>query len=93
MHSLTLDWSSINSKEDLWNVICREGQEPTWHGRNLAALNDSWVTGGINQTGPPYEFCFLNCPNINESIQDLAKAIMEIALDSVDKNGGSYLVS
>ncbi len=85
-----IDWFSINTEEEFWNFVCREGKEPIWHGRNLSALNDSWVTGDINQTGPPYEFCFLNCASINESIQDLATMVMEIARDSVNENGGSY---
>jgi hypothetical protein len=92
MHSFVIDWFSINTVEEFWNFICLEGKEPPWHGRNLAALNDSWVTGDINQTGPPYEFCFLNCASINESIQDFAKAVMEIARDSVHENGGLYSV-
>jgi hypothetical protein len=90
MHRFMIDWFSINTVEEFWDFICLEGKEPTWHGRNLAALNDSWVTGNINQTGPPYEFCFLNCASINESIQDFAKAVMEIARDLVHENGGSY---
>ena len=90
MHRLTIDWSRIKSSEGFWDFVCREGKEPEWHGRNLDALNDSWVTGGINETGPPYEFRFLNCATIDDSIRDLAETVMEIARDSVDENGGSY---
>jgi hypothetical protein len=89
MHRFTIDWFSINTVGGFWDFILEEN-EPPWHGQNLAALNDSRVTGDINQTGPPYEFCFLNCASINESIQDFAKAVMEIARDSVYENGGSY---
>jgi len=90
MHRISVDWSHINSKSELWEILCRQAQEPDWHGRNLDALNDSWVTGGINLTGPPYEFEFLNCSKINLSIRELAAAVMEIARDSVRENGGSY---
>jgi RNAse (barnase) inhibitor barstar len=93
MHKLIIDWHSINTEKEFWDFICCEGKEPSWHGRNLAALNDSWVTGDINQTGPPYEFCFLNCSSIHESIRDLARAVMDIACDSVNENGGSYLAT
>lgn len=89
MHRLTIDWSSIHTREEFWDLVCRASQAPEWHGRNLAALNDSWVTGDINPTGPPYEFCFLNCAAIDESIRGLAEAVMEIARDSVKENGGS----
>lgn len=90
MHRFMIDWFSINTEEEFWNFVSREGKEPAWHGRNLAALNDSWVTDDINQTSPPYKFCFLNCASINESIQDFAKVVMEIARNSVHENGGSY---
>jgi RNAse (barnase) inhibitor barstar len=89
MHRLVIDWSKIHSSEQLWDFVCREGREPEWHGRNLSALKDSWVTGDVNQTGPPYEFHFQKCATIDETIQELAEAIMEIARESVDENGGS----
>ena len=90
MHKLTINWSKIHSSEQFWDFVCREGKEPEWHGRNLAALNDSWVTGDINPTGPPYEFHFQDCASIDDTLQDLAEAVMEIARHSVDENGGSY---
>lgn len=86
---LIIDWAEIRSTKEFWDVVCREGQEPEWHGRNLAALNDSWVTGGISFAGPPYEFYFLNCAKIDESLTELAQVVMEIAHDSVRENGGS----
>jgi hypothetical protein len=45
---------SVSGKR-LCKVIERKGWvlEPTWHGQNLAALNNSWVTGDINQTVSP----------------------------------------
>jgi hypothetical protein len=89
MHQILVDWAAINSIAELWDVLCYQAQEPVWHGRNLNALNDSWVTGDINPTGPPYEFKFLNCDCINPSINNVAIRVMEIARDSVQENGGS----
>ena len=90
MHQINVDWSTITSVTELWVVLCREAQEPEWHGRNLNALRDSWITGGINPTGPPYVFSFINCGRINPDINEIAIAVMEIASDSVQANGGSY---
>lgn len=89
MHKLTVDWTTIHSLEEFWDLVCREGEEPEWHGRNLAALEDSWVTGDINPTGPPYEFSFVSCDRVREPLRGFAEAVMEIARRSVKENGGS----
>ncbi len=48
MHRFMIDWLSINTKIEFWDFVYLEGKEPDWHERNLAALNDSWVTEDIN---------------------------------------------
>lgn len=90
MHSLILDWSQIRSIPEAWDAICRAGLEPEWHGRNLNALTDSWVTGDINTTGPPYDFQFRNCPSPGEALFSFARSVMDIARESVKEKGGSF---
>ena len=89
MHSIRIDWAKILSESEMWDAICREGQEPTWHGRNLDALNDSWVNGGVSESGPPYKFHFLNCNRVAETLTERAGLVMEIARLSVEQNGGT----
>jgi hypothetical protein len=55
---IVVDWSQISSREDFYDVVFQQCGSPPWHGRNLDGLADSWVTGGINQHGPPYAFAF-----------------------------------
>jgi len=93
MQTMTIDWSRIRSEDERWDLICSQGKEPSWHGRNMNALNDSWVNGGIGEAGPPYAFCFLNCGSIQAQLLGTADVVMEIARDSVKSNGGSYVAT
>jgi hypothetical protein len=90
MHVIAVDWTLISCEREMWDVLCQQGKEPAWHGRNLDALNDSWVSGGIGEAGPPYRFRFLNCTRIIGPLAEAAAAVMEIARASVAENGGSY---
>jgi len=72
----------------MWNEIVDKSGHPSWHGRNLNALNDGWVTGGLDGNGPPYSFCFRNVAMIPLEIREIAFAVMEIADESVKENGG-----
>jgi hypothetical protein len=93
MHQITLDWSSISSLPELWDVLLKESNAPTWHGHNLNALRDSWVTGDINPTGPPYAFHFLNSDLISPALVDVAPSVMQIAHTSVQEHGGTCSVA
>lgn len=88
-HQIEIDWSEFSSEKELWDAIVSKSGHPTWHGCNLDALNDSWVTGGLDEHGPPYEFLFKNCESVPVPLRELAKAIMNIAQLSVNENGGS----
>ncbi len=89
MYSIQIDWTTIQTEDQLWREIIFKSGHPSWHGRNMNALADGWVTGGLSPDGPPYEFVFDNCNRIHETMLDLATAVMEIAEDSVLENGGS----
>ena len=89
MRQITIDWSAVGFLAGLWDVLCREGQLPNWRVRNSNALNDSWVRGGIDSTGPPYDFKFINCDSINPASNDVAIVVVKIARDSVQEVGGA----
>ncbi len=93
MHQITVDWSSISSLPELWDLLLKESNAPTWHGRSLNALRDSWVTGDINPMGPPYEFHFLNSDHISPALVDVASTVMQIAQASVQEHGGACSVA
>ena len=48
-----IDWKNIANEEDFYNSILPQLDAPEWHGRNLDALSDSLVGGGINGIEPP----------------------------------------
>ena len=85
-----LDWSRTKSKEEFYDLILlSQSDSPDWHGRNLDALRDAWVTGGINQCGPPYRFRFVGLDCLEGEFRDFAESVLQIAQESVDENGGS----
>jgi ribonuclease inhibitor len=56
MKTVLVDWSVIRNREDFYASVFAQTDLPCWHGRNLDAINDSWVTGGICPDGPPFKF-------------------------------------
>ncbi len=92
MTSLEIDWAAIHSPSDFFDVVLRQMQAPEWHGRNLDALNDSWVTGDICPTGPPFRFRFRSSPPADVELASFAATVREIAEASVHENGGDFTV-
>lgn len=86
-----VDWSEISSEDDFYDLVLPQCGGPAWHGRNLDALNDSWVTGGIDRGGPPYAFGFLSLELTEPELIRFRDMVLEIARDSINENGGRYL--
>jgi RNAse (barnase) inhibitor barstar len=89
MRQIHLDLGLITSEDQLWDEIVQRSGHPFWHGRNLNALYDGWVRGGLDEHGPPYEFLFANIADTGIALRDLVEQIMAIAKESVAANGGS----
>jgi RNAse (barnase) inhibitor barstar len=89
MHQIFVDWQSIQDEKMMWDKLVTKSHHPDWHGRNLDALNDGWVNGGLDEFGPPYDFVFTNCQRVKAELKELSVSVMEIALRSVIENGGS----
>jgi len=90
---IVVDWSKITSKEDFYDSVLKQCGSPSWHGRNLDALADSWVTGGIDQLGPPYAFEFLSFEATVPGLISFRDAVLKIVQESIAENGGRYLQS
>jgi RNAse (barnase) inhibitor barstar len=85
---ILIDWSKIRDIDDFYDLVFEQCLSPEWHGRNLDAIADSWIAGGINETGPPYVFVF---SSLNQTLPNLIQfrdAIIAIAQKSIDDNGG-----
>lgn len=88
---IVLDWSQVSSEDDFYDQVLPQCGAPSWHGRNLDALADSWVTGGIDRLGPPYAFEFLSSDAARPELISFRDAVLRIARESIEENGGRYI--
>ncbi|OYV04909.1 MAG: hypothetical protein CFE26_14380 [Verrucomicrobiales bacterium VVV1] len=86
-----VDWSKITSEEDFYDTILLQCGSPAWQGRNLDALADSWITGGIDRNGPPYAFGFFGIESVPPALIGFRDTVLKIAAESLDENGGRYI--
>jgi RNAse (barnase) inhibitor barstar len=54
MRELLLDAARWQTSDDFYEAFFRAVGAPSWHGRNLDALNDSIGAGEINEIEVPY---------------------------------------
>ncbi|SKA98534.1 Barstar (barnase inhibitor) [Prosthecobacter debontii] len=86
-----IDWSLITSEEAFYDSVLSQCGSPTWHGRNLDALADSWITGGIDSGGPQYAFGFFASESTLPDLIAFRDSVLKIAEESIDENGGRYI--
>ena len=89
---ISLDWSLISSEEDFYSSVLNKLESPDWHGRNLNALRDSVVTGGINGIEPPYVFRNINISFGPEELKNFKLAVFEILIDSAVLHSDSRVI-
>lgn len=90
---IVVDWARVASVDDFFDSVFPQCESPSWHGRNLDPLADSWVTGGINQKGPPYAFVFLAIDATPPALTTFRDAVLKIAQESINENGGRMVQS
>jgi len=88
MKTILIDWSVIRNVEDFYAKVLPQTEAPSWHGHNLNAINDSWVTGDICPSGPPFNFVFRGFRDISLDMREVSKAVSKIAQHSVNEHGG-----
>ena len=54
VRELALDGAAWRTKDDFYADLLPVLGAPSWHGRNLDALNDSLAGGDINAVNPPF---------------------------------------
>jgi RNAse (barnase) inhibitor barstar len=54
MQIIELDATKWKTVDDFYDALLASIGAPEWHGRNLNALLDSMIWGGINSLEPPY---------------------------------------
>lgn len=53
MNLVTLDARHWKTADDFFTALLRQLGAPAWHGKNLNALRDTMIFGGVNQIDPP----------------------------------------
>ena len=91
MNSVVIDWPRIADLEGFYSAVLPHTGAPTWHGHNLDAIQDSWITGDICSGGPPFTFVFRGCKDIKSHMQEFSESVVEIASESVRIHGGNIV--
>ena len=86
---IVIDWSTIDNESQFYDAVFEQSGAPSWHGRNLDAINDSWVEGDICTGGPPFAFVIRGRDATSPRLREMVAAIDDIAYESVAENGGS----
>jgi RNAse (barnase) inhibitor barstar len=87
---VVVKWASLESEDVFYDEMAIQCSFPLWFGRNLNALRDTWVTGSICPSGPPFAFTFISEEGMSAGMAEFREVVQEIARESVDENGGRY---
>ena len=91
MRIIELDATRWRTALDLYDDLLPALGSPEWHGRNINALIDSMIWGGINAVEPPYVVVALNAANLSkdarEEIELLRAALIEAREEFHRRNG------
>lgn len=87
MNEIRINWEHILDVEEFYDTFLYQVDAPEWHGRNIDALSDSLVTGGINRNDLPYHFIFSNFKSPH--LEEFKEALVEIASLSISEHGGN----
>jgi RNAse (barnase) inhibitor barstar len=85
MQIIELDATNWKTVDDFYDALLTAIGAPEWHGRNLNALLDSMIWGGINAIEPPYTIRISGLAKLPNDIrnevemakQDLAQGRMD----------------
>jgi len=89
--SVVIDWQEITDIECFYTHIFKQIEAPKWHGKNLNALQDSLVSGGISLVGPPFNYYLASEDYVISDLKEFAIAVREIFKESVQEFGGELI--
>ena len=80
MNVIDLDASEWKTALDFYEAILAAIGAPRWHGRNVNALIDSVIYGGISALEPPFTVRVTNTENLaSEAKEELIFVILAMA--------------
>jgi RNAse (barnase) inhibitor barstar len=77
MTIIELNAQSWRTWEDFYSALLAALGAPKGHGRNLNALIDSMVGGGVNAVEPPYEIRVSGAENLSKDIRAEIDAVKQ----------------
>lgn len=81
MQFIELDAAGWSNLDVVYSALFNAIGAPEWHGRNLNALYDSMIIGGINELEAPYRLRFTglaNCaPIVRQHLLEIAEAVSD----------------
>jgi RNAse (barnase) inhibitor barstar len=75
---MAMDGAIWNSNDDIYDAFFSVVGAPSWHGRNLDALNDSIANGQINEVEVPYRLVLVNFALIGASAKKVASDFVDL---------------
>lgn len=78
MRQIVLAGDTWTQPGDVYAALLSSLQAPAWHGRNLNALWDSIVGGGINEINPPFLILVTGTKSVPEDCKVLLNGIKEL---------------
>ena len=70
MKRIELDAREWRTDLDFYEALLAALGAPRWHGRNINALIDSMIYGGINEIDPPYKIVISGTRGIPSGVAD-----------------------
>lgn len=90
---ILIDWKSIHSENDFYDTFLPQVAAPEWHGRNLDALNDSVVSGGVNKIEPPYTIRNLNTGDVDKELVAFQLKVLAIFNEALSEGRGVAVIT
>jgi RNAse (barnase) inhibitor barstar len=97
MQIIELDATKWKTVDDFYDALLASIGAPEWHGRNLNALLDSMIWGGINALKPPYTIKIWGLANLPKDVRnEVEMAKQDLAhgrMDYRSRRGGDVEVT
>jgi RNAse (barnase) inhibitor barstar len=81
MKEINLNAAAWRNKNDFYEALLPALGAPSWHGRNLDALNDSLGTGQINEVELPLRITITNTATIPPELLEYLKRFAELVAE------------
>lgn len=78
INEYVLDCRSMTDVESFYDGLFQILGSPPWHGKNINALADSIIYGGINDLEPPFIIKITNIPKANHNLYSEIEYISNI---------------